>query len=180
MAEGDTGLLIHALVAILSGFVGIACGSAYLHQGLRRPTRPSWHTHFVPPLLLEWLLLLAFAILWLMTSHLSQRSDIQVLLLGLAALGMGIQAALVAAFNMTGVVANALTGTIITLARHLGQFLVQPRQPCQEWKWQNAFLVSLCLLYVVGAILVILASPSGLAPVVPVFILTVAIAVLLR
>ena len=180
VAQSNTGLLIRALVAILSGFVGIACGTYYLQQVLQHHTKPSWRTHFVPPLLLEWLLLLAFAIVWLVTSHLSQRSDIQVLLLGLAALGMGIQAALVAAFNVPGVVANALTGTIITLGQHLGRFLVQPRPACQQWKWQNVFLVSLCLLYVIGALLVVLASASGLAPVVPVLILTVAIAALLR
>ncbi len=180
VAQGDTGVLIRALVAILGNFVGIACGSAYLRQALQHHTRPSWRAYFVPPLLLEWSLLLAFAIVWLMTRHLSQRGDLQVLLLGLASLGMGIQAALVAAFNVPGVVATALTGTVITLGQHLGQFLVQPRQPCQGWNWQNVFLVGLCLLYVVGALLVVLTSASGLAPVVPVIILTVAIAALLR
>jgi uncharacterized membrane protein YoaK (UPF0700 family) len=90
-------------------------------------------------------------------------------------LGMGIQGALIQAFNLPGVVANALTGTMLTLGQRLAQGLSHPGPESQEWRWRNIFLVILLLIYLVSAIAVVLTSASMLTPVVPVIIVTIAI-----
>jgi uncharacterized membrane protein YoaK (UPF0700 family) len=176
VAQGNSsGLLIRALVAVLVSFVGVISGSFCLQRAPQRQTEPTWHNTFVRIILIEWLSLLVFAILWYVTSNLSQQAGVQILLLGLAALGMGIQGALIQAFNLPGVVANALTGTVLTLGQRLAQGLGHPGPESQEWRWRNIFLIILLLIYLVSAIAVVLTSASMLTPVVPVIIVTIAI-----
>ena len=179
VAQGNSGLLMRALVAVLVSFLGVTVGSFCLQRAPQRQTEQTWHTTLVRILLLEWLCLLVFAILWRVTSHLSQQAGAQILLLGLAALGMGIQGALIQAFNLPGVVANALTGTVLTLGQHLTQGPGHRGPESQEWRWRNIFLVILLLIYLVSAIAVVLTAASLLTPVVPVIIVTIAIFALL-
>jgi uncharacterized membrane protein YoaK (UPF0700 family) len=179
LAQGNSGLLIRALAAVLVSFVGVTLGSFCLGRAPQRQTEQTWRTTLVRTLLIEWLLFLAFAILWRVTSNLSQQGEVQILLLCLAALGMGIQGALVEAFNFPGVVANALTGTVLTLGQCIVQGLGHPGPESEEWRWRNIFLVILLLIYVVSAIAVVLTSASMLTPVVPVIIVTIAIFALL-
>ncbi len=176
LAQGNSGLLIRALVAVLVSFVGVTLGSFCLQRAPQRQTEPtSWHNTFVRILLMEWLLLLVFAILWHVTSNLSQQAGVQILLLGLAALGMGIQGALIQAFNFPGVVANALTGTVLALGQRLAQGLGHPGPESQEWRWGTLFRLILCFVYVGSALVVALTLASMLTPVVPMIIVTIAI-----
>jgi uncharacterized membrane protein YoaK (UPF0700 family) len=175
VAQGNSGLLIRALVAVLVSFVGVILGSFCLQRAPRRQTEPTWHNTLVRILLMEWLSLLVFAILWYVTSNLSQQEGVQILLLGLAALGMGIQGALIQAFNFPGVVANALTGTVLALGQRLAQALGHPGPESQEWRWGTLFRVILCLVYVGSALVVALTLASMLTPVVPMIIVTIAI-----
>jgi uncharacterized membrane protein YoaK (UPF0700 family) len=175
LAQGNSGLLIRALAAVLVSFVGVTLGSFCLQQAPQRQTEQTWRTTLVRTLLIEWLLFLAFAIIWHVTSNLSQQAGVQILLLGLAALGTGIQGALIQAFNIPGVVANALTGTVLTLGQRLAQGLGHPGPESEEWRWRNIFLVILLLIYVVSAIAVVLTLASTLTPVVPMIIVTIAI-----
>ena len=179
LAQGNGGLLIRALAAVLVSFVGVALGSFCLQRAPQRQTEPTWHTTLVRIILIEWLSLLVFAILWRVTSNLSQQAGVQILLLCLAALSMGIQGALVQAFNLPGVVANALTGTMLALGQCLAQVLGHPGPESEEWRWRTLFLVILLLIYLISAIAVVLTSASMLSPVVPVIIATIAIVVLL-
>ena len=103
----------------------------------------------------------------------------QILLLCVAALGMGIQGALVWAFKIPGVTADALTATPITLGQRLAQGLAHPGPESQEWRWSSIFLAILCLIYVVSAFVVALTSAFMLTPVVPVIVVTIAIFALL-
>jgi uncharacterized membrane protein YoaK (UPF0700 family) len=130
-------------------------------------------------LLLEWLLLLVYAILWYATSHLSQKADVQFLLLGVSALGMGLQGALVMALQIPGVVADALTATVIDLGQDLAQILGHREPQSQEWRWSGLFLALLCLIYIATAFVVALTSAFFLTPVVPVIVVTIAICALL-
>jgi uncharacterized membrane protein YoaK (UPF0700 family) len=179
VAQGNSGLLIRALVAVLVFLVGVAFGSFCLGRAPQQQTGTAWHNTFARYLLLEWFLLLVYAIIWRVTSNLSQQAGVQILLLCVAALGMGIQGALVLAFNIPGVVADALTGTLITLGQRLAQGLGHPGPESQEWRWSSIFLVLLCLIYVVSAIVVALTSAFILTPVVPVIVVTIAIFALL-
>jgi len=179
VAQGNSGLLIRALVAVLVFLVGVAFGSFCLGRAPQQQTGPAWHNTFARYLLLEWLLLLVYAIIWRVTSNLSQQGGVQILLLCLAALDMGMQGALVLAFNIPGVVAEALTGTLITLGQRLAQGLGHRGPESQERGWSSMFLAFLCLIYVVSAFVVALISAFILTPVVPVIVVTIAIFALL-
>jgi uncharacterized membrane protein YoaK (UPF0700 family) len=179
LAQGNSGLLIRALAAVLVSFVGVTVGSFCLQQAPQRQTEQTWRTTLVRTLLIEWLLFLAFAIIWRVTSNLSQQGGVQILLLCLAALGTGIQGALIQAFNIPGVVANALTGTVLMLGQRLAQGLGHSGPESEEWRWRNIFLVMLLLIYVVSAFVVALISSFMLTPVVPVIVVTIAIFALL-
>jgi uncharacterized membrane protein YoaK (UPF0700 family) len=175
LASGNSGLLIRALAAVLVSFVGVTLGSFWLQRAPPRRTEQTWRTTLVRTLLIEWLVFLAFAVLWRVTSDLSQQGGVQILLLCLAALGMGIQGAIVEAFNLSGVVANALTGTVLALGQRLAQALGHPGPESQEWRWGTLFRVILCLVYVGSALVVALTLASMLTPVVPMIIVTIAI-----
>jgi uncharacterized membrane protein YoaK (UPF0700 family) len=179
VAQGNRGLLIRALVAVLVFLVGVAFGSFCLARAPQQQTGTAWHHTFARYLLIEWLLLLVYAILWRVTSNLSQQVGVQILLLCLAALGMGMQGALVLLVNIPGVVADALTGTLITLGQRLAQGLGHPGPESQERGWSNMFLVLLCLIYVASALVVALTSTFILTPVVPVIVVTIAICAML-
>ncbi len=179
VVQGNSGLLIRALVAVLVFLVGVTFGSFYLGRAPQQQSGPAWHQTFARYLLLEWLLLLVYAIIWQVTSNLSQQAGVQILLLCVAALGMGIQGALVWAFKIPGVVADALTATLITLGQRFAQDLDHPGPESQEWRWSSMFLALLCLVYVASALVVALTSAFMLTPVVPVIIVTIAICALL-
>jgi uncharacterized membrane protein YoaK (UPF0700 family) len=178
-AQGNSGLLLRALVAVLVFLVGAAFGSFCLGRAPQQQTGTAWHYTFARYLLLEWLLLLVYAVIWRVTSNLSQQTGVQILLLCMAALGMGIQGALVWAFNIPGVVADALTATLITLGQRLAQGLGHRGPERQERGWSSMFLALLCLIYVVSAFVVALTSAFILTPVVPAIVVTIAICALL-
>lgn len=176
---GNSGLLLRALVAVLVFLVGVACGSFCLERAPQHQTRTAWHHTFARYLLREWLLLLVYAILWQVTSHLSQQAGVQILLLCVAALGMGIQGALVWVFKIPGVVADALTATLIMLGQRLAQGLGHRGPESQERGWSSMFLALLCLIYVASALVVALTSAFVLTPLVPVIVVTIAICALI-
>jgi uncharacterized membrane protein YoaK (UPF0700 family) len=178
-AQGNSGLLIRALVAVLVFLVGAAFGSFCLGRAPQQQTGTAWHHTFARYLLLEWLLLLVYAVIWRVMGNQSQQTGVQILLLGVAALGMGMQGALVTVFNIPGVVADALTGTLITLGQRLAQGLGHRGPESQERGWSSMFLAFLCLIYVVSAFVVALISAFILTPVVPVIVVTIAIFALL-
>jgi uncharacterized membrane protein YoaK (UPF0700 family) len=179
VAQGNSGLLLRALVAVLVFLVAVACGSFCLGRVPQQQTETAWRNTFVRYLLMEWLLLLVYAIIWRVTGNLSQQAAVQILLLCIAALGMGIQGALVMAFNIPGVVADALTGTVILLGQRFAQGLEHPGPQSREWRWNSLFLALLCLVYVASALVVALTSAFMLTPVVPVIVVTIAILALL-
>jgi uncharacterized membrane protein YoaK (UPF0700 family) len=179
VVQGNSGLLIRALVAVLVFLVGVAFGSFCLERAPQQQTGTAWHNTFVRYLLMEWLLLLVYAIIWQVTSNPSQQGGVQILLLGVAALGMGMQGALVLSFNIPGVVADALTATLITLGQRLAQGLDHSGPESQEGRWSSMFLVLLCLIYVGSAFVAALTWAFILTPVVPVIVMTIAICALL-
>ncbi len=92
---------------------------------------------------------------------------------------MGIQGALVWAFQIPGVVTDALTATLITLGQRLAPGLGHRGPESQERGWSTMFMVLLCLIYVASAVVVALTSAFILTPLVPVIIVTIAICALL-
>jgi uncharacterized membrane protein YoaK (UPF0700 family) len=88
----------------------------------------------------------------------------------LAAFGMGIQGAIVIAFEFPGVVANAMTGVVLVLGQRAGRGIAHSRVEGQ-WRW--TFLLP--ILYALGAITVALTSVMSLTRVFPLIISTIAI-----
>src|SRR2546430_13042143 len=81
VVQGNSGLVIRALVAVLVFLVGVTFGSFCLARAPQQQSRTAWHHTFARYLLMEWLLLLVYAILWHVTSKLSQQAREQILLL---------------------------------------------------------------------------------------------------
>lgn len=178
IAQNQTGLLIRALVSVGASFVGSTFASYRLDRELERRTAPTLRSTFVPVLVLEAVPLLVFAIAWHFTGVLSQHGEMQVLLLALAAFAMGMQGALISTLDLPGIVANALTGTVITFGRRVAEHLDHPRSKTRDWR-SSTFIASLPLLYVGSALVVALAAPSDLPAIVPVLIVSVAVVTLL-
>ena len=175
LAQANFGLLERAAIALLLNFVGVTIGALIIHRAPLRRTTRRWRNRIMITLLIEWIFLLAFAFVWFMTSNLTQQNTAQIVLLGLAAFGMGIQGAVVIAFEFPGVVANAMTGVVLVLGQRVGKGIagrgVAQTGPVGEWRW--TFLLP--VLYALGAVAVGLTSASLLTPIFPLIISTIAI-----
>lgn len=169
LAQANTELLTHAVVALLINFAGVMIGASIIHRTPLRRTARRWRKIIMLTLLVQWILLLTFVSLWSTNNDLTRQNVMQIILLGLAAFGMGIQGAIVVAFEFPGVVANAMTGVVIVLGRRIGKGIVGAG-PGGEWRW--TFLLP--ILYALGAIAVGLTSASPVTPIVPLIISTVA------
>jgi hypothetical protein len=129
---------------------------------------------------MEWMVFLVFALWWEVTGDLASHAGTQIILLTLAAFAMGMQGALVQAFEIPGVVANALTGTVLLLGRRLAQDVGGPIAESQkEWKRNKWLLALLCLIYILSAPVVLLSRPFLAPPFGPVLMVTIMIGVLL-
>lgn len=180
LAQGNHGLLVRAIVAVLVYLVGVTCGSFRLGRAPQQAIWPRWLTTLIRYLLLEWMVFLVFAVWWEFTGDLPSHAGTQIILLVLAAFAMGLQGALVQAFEIPGVVANALTGTVLLLGRRLAQDVGGPVAESQkEWKRNRWFLVVLCLIYILSAPVVLLTRPFLATPFGPVLIVTIVMVVLL-
>ena len=131
-AQGDVGLLIRAAIALLVNFVGVTVGALVIQRAPLRRTARGWRNRIVVTLLIEWIFLLAFALVWFMMGNLIHAQ--QIILLALAAFGMGIQGAIVIAFEFPGVVANAMTGVMLVLGQRVGKGIAHS-EPAGEWRW---------------------------------------------
>lgn len=177
-AQGDVGLLVRAAIALLVNFVGVMVGALVIHRAPLRRTARGWRNRIVITLLIEWIFLLAFAFVWFIMGNLihTQQNAAQIVLLGLAAFGMGIQGAVVLAFEFPGVVANAMTSVVLVLGQRVGRGIAgkgmaDSRAQASEWRW--TFLLP--VLYALGAVAVGLTSASPLTPIFPLIISTIAI-----
>lgn len=170
LAQANSGLLIRAVVALLVNVMGVMVGALVIHQAPLRRTARRWRNKIMLTLFVQWIFLLTFVMVWFSTSNLMQQNVAQIILLALAAFGMGIQGAIVIAFEFPGVVANAMTGVVIVLAQRVGKGIVHSGSG-GEWRWTCLLPV----LYALGAIAVALTSTSPLTPIFPFIISSVAI-----
>src|SRR5437764_12066461 len=69
VVQGNSGLLIRALVAVLAFLVGVTFGSFCLARAPQQQSGPAWHETFARYLLLEWRLLLGDGFHWRGTSN---------------------------------------------------------------------------------------------------------------
>jgi uncharacterized membrane protein YoaK (UPF0700 family) len=179
IAQGNTALLLREGVAIVLFLVSLTLGSRYLQTLPARQPAGKWRRTLAQYLLSEGLILLAFALVWLLAGGPAQHPAAQVVLLGIAAFGMGLQGALFGAFNILDVTTVALTGTEVLLGIRLAQRIA--RQSVDQPGGTSApFLVALMLSYALAALVVALAIPRfGLVPAfIPCLLVAVAVVVL--
>ena len=154
----NTGLLTRAGVALLLFLVGVIVGSRSLQMLPMHQSVGRWRRTFAYYLLVEGVVLLAFALVWSLVGNLAQHPAVQVILLGIGAFGMGLQGALVGAFNILDINTAALTGTELLLGIRLAQWITG-RTASQPVGTGGPFLVVLILIYMAGAFLVALTVP---------------------
>jgi uncharacterized membrane protein YoaK (UPF0700 family) len=158
IAQGNLTLLLRAGVTVVLFLVGLMLGSRYLQTLPTRQSMASWRSTFARYLLGEGIILLAFALVWSLAGNLAQHPVVQVVLLGIAAFGMGLQGALLGAFNILNVNTVALTGTELLLGVRLAQRI--GRQSADQPGGTSAlFLVALMLSYTLAALVVALTVP---------------------
>jgi uncharacterized membrane protein YoaK (UPF0700 family) len=158
LAQGNTALLVRAGTAILVFLASVTLGSLYLQTRPAQQSVSSWRSTISRYLLVEGLVLLAFAILWLITGNPAQHPTMQIVLLGVAALGMGLQGALFGAVNILDVNTVALTGTELLLGMRLAQ-RIDGHSTDRPSGTSVPFLVTLLLSYTLAALVVALALP---------------------
>jgi uncharacterized membrane protein YoaK (UPF0700 family) len=100
LAQRDSALLARAGVALLLFLASVTLGSLSLQRLPARQSVARWRATLARHLLVEALILLAFALLWALSGDLVQHPERQLVLLGVAAVGMGWQGALVAACDI--------------------------------------------------------------------------------
>jgi uncharacterized membrane protein YoaK (UPF0700 family) len=155
IAQGNIALLVRACTALLLFLVSITLGTLYLQELPALQRAGIWRSTLAWYLLGEGLILLAFALVWLLAGNLVQQLAVQVVLLGIAAFGMGLQAALLGAFNILDVNTVALTGTELLLGIRLAQRI--GRQSVDHPDVTGApFLVTWMLSYTLAALAVAL------------------------
>jgi uncharacterized membrane protein YoaK (UPF0700 family) len=178
IAQGNTALLMRAGAAILLFLVSITLGSLYLQALPARQPVGNWRRTLARYLLVEGLILLAFALLWSLAGDPARHPAMHVVLLGIAAFGMGLQGALVGAFNIPDVVSVALTGTELLLGMRLAQRI--GRQSTDRLRGTSVlFLLTLMLSYTLAALVVALATPWISAPFIPCLLVAGAVVVVL-
>lgn len=178
LAQRNMALLLRAGLAILVFLASVTLGSLYLGRLPGRQPLRGWQRTLARYLLGEGLVLLAFGLLWQLMGNPAQHPAIQVALIGIAAFGMGLQEALVGAFNLPNVVSVALTGTELLLGMRLAQGI--GRQAADRRGGTSApFLTALLLCYTLAALVVVLATPWIGAPFIPLLLVLVAVLVVL-
>jgi uncharacterized membrane protein YoaK (UPF0700 family) len=160
VGKGDMDLLWRALFVLLGFFVGTMTGTVILAR--RTPSRRRLDERLLG---LEAVFLLWFAAGWEYMRGQTADLALQLVLLGLAALAMGLQGAAVVALNLPGIATNALTGTITLIGRMVGFRLALV--PLHAVVSVN-FLLALCSAYAVGAVSVVTISGVAGAGMVPV------------
>jgi uncharacterized membrane protein YoaK (UPF0700 family) len=178
-AQGNYGLLLRAIIAVLVYLLAIVIGSFVLERVPQQQIWRNWLSTFIRYLLVEWVVLLTFALLWLFTGNPATHQGIQITLLTMAAFAMGIQGALIGAFKFPGIVANALTGTVLLFGQRLAQGANRHTLE-NAWEERNTwFLALLCLVYIFSAFVVGLTVRSLVIPFIPVLLITVELLILL-
>jgi uncharacterized membrane protein YoaK (UPF0700 family) len=155
IGQGNTALLARASAAVLLYLMSITLGSLYLQSLPAQMPPESWRGTLARYLLIEGLILLVFALVWALGGTPAQNTTQQVVLLGIAAVGMGVQGALVAKFAILDVASVALTGTELLLGMRLAQ-LIGRQSANRQAATSVPFLVALMLLYVLAALIVAL------------------------
>jgi uncharacterized membrane protein YoaK (UPF0700 family) len=171
LAQGNGAVLVRAILAVLIFFCGITLGSLYLGRGSQAEPGEGSRKAITGYLLIEVLVLLAFAILWQLTGTPANHPVTQVALLGMAAFAMGLQGALIATFNLPDILSVALTAVVVLLGMRIAHGIGRQTTD-QPGRTSSPFLVVLLISYTLAALVAALLISS---PFIPCIIVTAAV-----
>jgi uncharacterized membrane protein YoaK (UPF0700 family) len=163
LAQGNGALLVRAILAILIFFCGITLGSLYLGRWEQDESRDGSGTTISRYLVIEALILLAFAILWQLTGTPANQPVTQVVLLGMAAFAMGLQGALIATFNLPDILSVALTAVVVLLGMRIAHGLGR-QTTGRPGRTSSPFLLVLLLSYTLAALVAALLISTPFIP----------------
>jgi uncharacterized membrane protein YoaK (UPF0700 family) len=166
IGNADGGLAVRAGTVIAGFFLGTAAGARLVGRRLA----PGAARTELDVVAIEAALLTAFAALWIAVGTPDQHHVLRVALLALAALAMGIQAALVLALKIPNVVTVALTATLAYLGQRAGAGS-EPRTRDGEELPSSGLLVALLLTYVACALVVAVLPETAALSLVPLVLL---------
>lgn len=162
--EGDRGLLARLLAALAASVAGACVGAAAVARATRRGASGGiWAVPITGALWLEWLVLVALAVVWHGVGDPGTVAGARIALIALAAFAMGIQSSAVVALHFRGVATTAITGTI----HLLGSLLVRPPDPAGSASVPRWFLVGVVAAYVASALAVATTQNRAFAHLVP-------------
>jgi uncharacterized membrane protein YoaK (UPF0700 family) len=93
IGQGNTALFVRASAAALLYLLSIMLSSLYLQPVPAQMSPENWRGTLARYLLIQGLVLLVFALVWALGGSPAQDLTLQVVLLGIAAVGMGMQGA---------------------------------------------------------------------------------------
>jgi uncharacterized membrane protein YoaK (UPF0700 family) len=164
VGDGDGARVLRAGVALIAFVLGSFVGARLVGRADAAARVPA-------ALALEGALLAAFAALWLAAGSPVAHPALQVVLLGLGAVAMGVQAAVALALKIPNIATVALTATIAQLGAFPGWLErdghVSPNVP------SRALMGALILTYFVGALIVAVAPDWPVLAVGPAVLLAV-------
>jgi uncharacterized membrane protein YoaK (UPF0700 family) len=175
LAQGNGALFVRTALAVPIFLSGITLGSLYLGREADRQPPGEYRMTLARLLLIEGLLLLAFAVLWQLTGDPATQPVTQVVLLGIAAFAMGLQGALVASFNLPNIVSVALTAVEVLLGLRLAHDIGR-QTTAEPGRTSSPFLLVLMLCYTLAAFVAVRWIST---PFIPCIIVAVALLVVL-
>jgi len=152
IGNGNGGLVLRAGVALTAFAFGAFAGAQIVGPNLTTGAAAQRLPRALP---IEGGLLIAFAVLWLAIGSPADHPVPQVVLLGIGAIAMGVQAAIAIALKVPNIATVALTGTIAQLGAFAGWRRRDDAIPRDVPS--PALMATLILTYLLGALIVALA-----------------------
>ncbi len=151
--HGERPLLLRTTVALVSFTGGAFLGALFLGSGPARRTRGAWLGTLAAYMALDGVGLACFGIASASSGDTAAHPAAQLALVAVAAFTMGPVGIAVGALGVPGVVASALTGTLLQLAQRFGEDFTR-RERTNPLR--TTLLLALCLTYATAAALVTL------------------------
>lgn len=156
LAEFDGGAIARSSFA-LAGFLAGAAIGAWIVERDHSVSR--WPRAVTLALMLESLILLAFAAGWYLTHDTLASATTTAVLIVLSALAMGVQSAAVIRLEITGIATTYLTGTLTNLVARLMGRSRRKKKPIRS----SVLLAAVLIVYIGGAVIAAVDLPRNLA-----------------
>jgi uncharacterized membrane protein YoaK (UPF0700 family) len=171
LGQAEAGGVARSGLAVIGFVAGVAVGALIAARGARGQVWPPGAT---AALAVEWVLLVAFAAVWIAAGEPEARPGVAAALIALSSLAMGVQSAVARRLDVSGIATTYITGTLTSLACSSIDRLRAPRDPRAATTARlagaplslrpEALLAATWVVYVAGAAAVAAAARLGPPP----------------